>query len=68
MGTKKILLAGAACAVFAAVCGKQCAYAAADALHSRGNTVLQDGGGVAFYAEDIRYLQEELDRLFSEIG
>ena len=37
-------------------------------LHSKGNMVLKEGTEFAFYADDIFYLQKEIDALFNEIN
>ncbi|MCX4353218.1 MAG: hypothetical protein OSJ60_16520 [Lachnospiraceae bacterium] len=36
-------------------------------LHSKGILILKDGADFAFYADDVYYLQRELDALFNEI-
>ena len=37
-------------------------------LHSKGILILKDGADFAFYADDVYYLQRELDALFNEIN
>ena len=37
-------------------------------LHSKGILILKDGADFAFYADDVYYLQRELDALFDEIN
>lgn len=37
-------------------------------LHSRGRMIFKDGTEFAFYADDVFYLQREIDALFNEIN
>ncbi len=37
-------------------------------LHSKGILILKDGADFVFYADDVYYLQRELDALFNEIN
>lgn len=67
MRIKRILIAGFVCAVAAAAGSGHYAHAQTEAIRSKGNIVLWEGNEAAVYAGDIRYLQDELDRLFAEL-
>lgn len=41
--------------------------ASGQSLSSKGVLILKDGADFAFYADDVYYLQRELDALFNEI-
>ncbi len=63
-----LVLVGAVCASGLLLGAGGSARAEEEAIRSRGNLVLREGEEVAVYAGDIRYLQEELDRLYAEFG
>ena len=64
---RMLLLAGAVCALGFVTGAQGSVRAEEGAVRSRGNLVLREGEGVAVYAGDIRYLQEEVDRLYAEL-
>ena len=66
---RKILTICAACITAAAILTNY-SYARAsepEEIQSRGNLVLEDGGGMVVNTSDIHYLQEELETLFGEL-
>lgn len=67
MRIKRILTAGVVCTA-AAVGSRHYAQAAPEGIRSNGSIVYEDGDEVAVYSEDIRYLQNEMNRLFEELG
>lgn len=65
--TKAIITAAALSAAAGLLTG-QSAYADDQKISSKGNFVFTDGEGAAFYADDITYLQREIEELFNETG
>ena len=73
MRKRRLFFALSACAVLAAAGSDIRAYADEggraenEPIHSTGSIVFREDGGAAIYAEDIRYLKEQIDALFAEL-